>query len=379
MKPFYRRRRVLLTALAALVAGGLAVAAMQKHDTPVAGKTAAEAAPVALQLGQSDAAQADRGVIRRRVNITGSLEAINQTVITAPVEAEVAEVRVRPGMDVSRGDVVLRFSTTDLELRLAQAQAQVDGARAQLQLASTTFEQQKALLAQQFISQNAFDNAQSALDSARSQLKAAQAAQALAREHVNDAAVRAPFKARVAERLVEPGQRVGPNTPLLRLVDTSQLELSAALAGNEVALVREGQPVELYIEGMDGHRVTGVVSRISPAADATTRRVPVYIRVDNGHGTLRAGLFAHGRITVDSAETVRIPEAAINGSVRGQQWVWRVRDGRLHKQSVITGSTDDDARLVAVLQGLQAGDTVLTVPGAQFRDGQPVQLAGKPR
>lgn len=380
MKPFYLRRRVLLATAAALAAAGVALATINGGDKPAKGAGARATAEDVLQLAAGDTALAQRGPIQRRVDITGTLEAVNQTIITAPVEAEVAEVLLRPGMEVKKGQVLLRFSTTDLRLRLAQQQAQVDAAKAQLQLATTTYEQQKALLARQFISQNAFDNAQSTLSSARSQLKAAEAAYALAREHLDDAAVRAPFNARLAERRVEPGQRVGPNTPLLRLVDTSELELTAAVAGNQVALVSEGQTVQLHIEGMEDKPVSGTVARIAPAADPASRRIPVYVRIANGRGLLRAGLFAHGRITVDAgAELVSVPEAAVHRDSNAPAWVWVVRNGRLQRQVITTGSTDDERRLVAVVQGLQAGERVLTVPGSAFREGQPVTVPSTAR
>lgn len=380
MKPFYLRRRVLLATAAALAAAGVALATINGGDKPAKGAGARATAEDVLQLAAGDTALAQRGPIQRRVDITGTLEAVNQTIITAPVEAEVAEVLLRPGMEVKKGQVLLRFSTTDLRLRLAQQQAQVDAAKAQLQLATTTYEQQKALLARQFISQNAFDNAQSTLSSARSQLKAAEAAYALAREHLDDAAVRAPFNARLAERRVEPGQRVGPNTPLLRLVDTSELELTAAVAGNQVALVSEGQTVQLHIEGMEDKPVSGTVARIAPAADPASRRIPVYVRIANGRGQLRAGLFAHGRITVDAgAELVSVPEAAVHRDSNAPAWVWVVRNGRLQRQVITTGSTDDERRLVAVVQGLQAGERVLTVPGSAFREGQPVTVPSTAR
>lgn len=378
MKPF-TRRRCLLTGLAALAAAGIAIAALSDKDKPVSQTPPAQQA---LELGRADVARASMGALTRRVEVTGTLEAVNQTTITAPVEAEVAEVRVRPGDAVKKGEVLLRFSTTNLQLRLKQQQAQVDGARAQLQLATTTYEQQKALLQQQYISQNAFQNAESTLTSARSALRAAEAQMALAREQVNDAAVHAPFAARVAERRVEPGQRVGPNTPLLRLVDTAELELAAAVAGADIPVIRQGQSVTLFVEGLDEKSIQGTVSRIAPAADSASRRVPVYIRVDNPAGGLQAGLFARGQITVSSAPNViSVPSAALRRSPDGHSWVWKISNERLHKQAVVSGSADDATQRVAVLQGLAANELVLLVPGEDFTEGQAVRLqpATKPQ
>lgn len=312
MKANLLRKRWLLLTLAALASAGLAIAALQDKGSAPAAQRAGTPAPALLQLAPGDIAVARQGTIERRIDITWTLGAINQTMVTAPVEAEIAEVRVRPGMSVNKGEILLRFATTDLQLRANQAQAQVDAARAQLQLARSTFEQQKALLQQQFISQNAFQNAESALASAQSQLRAAEAQAALASKQVGDASVRAPFSARVAERRVEPGQRVGPNTPLLSLVDTRELELEADLAGVDIGAVREGQTVELFVEGRDGEAVSGVVARIAPAANSTSRRIPVYIRVNNPQGGLQAGLFARGQITVSSAPNViSVPAAAV--------------------------------------------------------------------
>lgn len=374
MIPFCRRRRAWVIAGAALILAGIAFAALIPNKEQKTADTAAVPALV-LELAPGDITQASKGPFTHTIAITGTLEAVNQTTITAPVEAEVAEVRVRPGVKVKKGDVLLRFSTRDLQLRLTQQQAQVDSARAQLQLAKTTYEQQKALLQQQFISKNAFQNAESALTSAQSQLKAAEAQRALAGQQVENAAIHAPFTAWVAERRVEPGQRVGPNTPLLKLVDTSELELMAAVAGQDVAAIREGQLVDLFIEGHDDKAVAATVVRIAPAADAASRRIPVYIRINNPAGGLQAGLFAHGQIIVSSQNALlSVPSEAVHKEANGQSWVWRITGQRLHKQAVITGSIDKAARRTAILKGLTADDQVLTVPGDSFEEGQAIKL-----
>lgn len=374
MKTKVLRQRWLVLTVAVCATTGLAVAALGDKPTAASGKTAAGAPPV-LQLATGDVAQAAQGTIVRRVDITGTLAAVNQTTVTAPVEAVVADVRVRPGMSVNKGDVLLNFSTTDLQLRVNQQQAQVDAAKAQLQLARTTHDQQKALLEQQFISRNAFQNAESALASAESQVRATQAQLALANRQVQDAAVRAPFAARVAERRVEPGQRVGPNTPLLSLVDTRELELQADVAGADIGLIRVEQPVELFVEGHDDKAITGTVVRIAPVASTSNRRVPVFIRVSNPKGDIPVGLFARGQITVNTSPNVLgIPASAVRKATDGSEWVWKIAGGRLRKQPVVLGGKDTASQMVAVQRGVAAGDQVIVVPGDDFQDGQPVRI-----
>lgn len=357
----------LLVALIALIAIVLAAQGKKEPD-------AASAAMPPLELGRADYGRVRAEPIVTRIDITGTLEAINQTTLTSAVEAEIAAVLVRPGMAVNQGQVVVEFSTTDLQLRLNQQLAQLEAARAQLRLARTTHEQQRALLQQHFISENAFQVSQNNLANAQAQVKANESLAALARQHVKDAVVRAPFDAQVAERMVDPGQRVMPNSPLLRIVDPRELELESAVASNEIGRVQIGQPVELRVEGED-KTIAGSVIRIAPSADAASRRVPVFIRVINADGALRSGLFARGNITVaQSAPVATVPIAAIQRDSAGRSTVWVVSGQRLRKQIVTVGPIDSVTQRVAVLRGLNEGDVVIIIPGADLREGQAVKL-----
>lgn len=339
-------------------------------SAPASSKTAAP-----LQLSAGDVAQVKSSSLVNQIEITGTLEALKQTQINAPVDAEVAEILVRPGMPVKQGDVLLRFNTSDLSLRLNQQKAQVDSAQAQLNLAQSTYAQQKTLLQQQFISKTAFDNAANALATAQAQLKVTQAQLALAQKQVNDAVVRAPFAAQVAQRFVEPGQRVAPNSPLFKLVDPRELELSASVSSDEIGRITIGQAVELRVEGMDNKPVTGTVARIAPAADSASRRVPIYAHINNADAQLRAGLFAHGTIAIQAdAARLAIPDMAIHKESSGPAWVWLVENSRLKRRNIVTGTHDNSSQKTAVMEGLALNDWVLIVPGNDFTEGQLVAL-----
>lgn len=333
-----------------------------------------------VQLGQGDVAQAVVQTLNSRVEVTGSLEALKQTQINAVIDAEISDVLVRPGMTVKQGDVLVRFSTTDVQLRVNQQKAQLDSAKAQLQVAESSFNQQKALLQDKFISKNAYDNSATNLANAQAQVKVAEAQLALAQQQVNDAVARAPFSGVIADRMVEPGQRVAPHTPLLKLVDNHELELSAAIANQDVGRVQVGQAVQLTVEGFENQPVSGEVVRVAPAADGVSRRIPVFIRVANVNGQLRSGLFAHGSITTKTeAASLSIPVAAIHQSANQSSWVWLVQNNRLVRRPVVTALRDEAAQRVAISSGLAANDWVLTVPGNEFIEGQAIALpAQKP-
>lgn len=357
----------------ALLFGALIVLMGCNQKTASAPASSKTATP--LQLSAGDVAQVKSSSLVNQIEITGTLEALKQTQINAPVDAEVAEVLVRPGMPVKQGDVLLRFNGSDLSLRLNQQKAQVDSAQAQLNLAQSTYAQQKALLQQQFISKTAFDNAANALSTAQAQLKVSQAQLALAQKQLNDAVVRAPFAAQIAQRFVEPGQRVAPNSPLFKLVDPRELELSAAVASDEVGRIAIGQAVELRVEGMEDKPVTGTVTRIAPAADSASRRVPIYVHINNADAQLRAGLFAHGTIAIQAdAARLAIPDMAIHKEPSAPAWVWLVENNRLKRRNIVTGTHDNRSQKTAVTEGLALNDWVLIVPGNEFTEGQPVAL-----
>ncbi|MCL4676087.1 MAG: efflux RND transporter periplasmic adaptor subunit, partial [Pararhodobacter sp.] len=248
--------------------------------------------------------------------------------------------------------------------------------RAQLELALNQLERVRALVERGVTTSASLDEAQNAVTQARASLDALQDQVASAELRLLHATVRAPFAGIVASRSVEPGQYVGPGTPLVSIVDLRTVELRANAAVADGALLRQRQAVIVTVDGIEGRTFDGVVSRINPVAQEGTRTVPVYITIDNPDGVLLGGMFATAQVVIESAvDAIALPTVALREDAEGP-YVLRVVDDRLERAGVETGGTWSGS-LTRITQGLAVGDRVITAPLPSLQAGDAVELVGR--
>ena len=336
------------------------------------------AAPVTLDLAPNDVARASRAELVSALAISGSLKAVNSAVVKARVAAEVREIGVREGDRVQAGQLLGRLDDTEFKWRLKQAEDQAASARAQLDIAERTLDNNRALVNQGFISKNALDTSVSSAAGARASLQAALAAAELARKSVRDTEIRAPLAGLIAQRLVQPGERVPVDGRMLEVVDLSRLELEAAVAPEDVVAVAIGQTARLQIDGL-AKPLPARVARINPSTQAGTRAVMTYLEVDPLPG-LRQGLFARGSIEMQRRTALVVPLSALRFD-QALPHVLALQDGRVVQRSVklgvrgevMLGGVAESA--VEVLEGLSVGESVLRGTVGAVKPGVAVRLA----
>ena len=329
-----------------------------------------------LQLAPADVQTVRNSRLSHDVAVTGALNPVRQAVLNARTPGEVLAVNVRAGDAVQAGQVLASMDARDLRLRVMQAEASLQGSQAEAALTRQQLERSKPLRASNYVSDSEIANAERQLDIRDAQVRSAEAALAQVRQQLADTVIRAPFAGRIAERLVEPGQGVMSGSPLLKMVDLGQLELEAQVPATDMALIHTGQIVSFNVDGFGDRVFYGRVSRINPVAQATSRRIPVYVQVDNRDGQLRAGIFAKGAIRDDKAVAgLSIPASALQDNGHGGWQVHAVQDGHLQAKPVTIVMRDDEQG-VALVNGLHAGDKVLVVPPLPNNVGNAVRMTG---
>src|SRR5690606_15376401 len=114
----------------------------------------------------------------------------------------------------------------------------------------------------------------------------------------------------VSERPANAGDIVSPGTALVTIIDPSSMRLEAAVASDQVALVRPGAKVRFRIRGVSDEEFIGTIDRLSPTADPVTRQVTIFVTLPNIGGKLIAGLFAEGRVDAETRRGVIVPLGA---------------------------------------------------------------------
>jgi membrane fusion protein (multidrug efflux system) len=199
------------------------------------------------------------------------------------------------------------------------------------------------------------------IDNVRS-LKAAlqdrRASYELAKKKVSDASIRAPVGGSIAERLVQPGEFIRENTPVVTIVQINPLKLKTAAQEKHAALIRPGQPVKFIVEAFPERTFNGKIAYVSPAIDQATRTFVVEAMVENADRQLKPGFFAKGTVEtrVDSG-VLAASEDAIS-TLAGVSTVYVIADGVARQQLVTLGARQGG--LVEILSGLK-GDEQLAV------------------
>lgn len=328
---------------------------------------------------------------------TGTVRARTSTVIAARLLGYVREVKVQAGDRVREGQLLVTLDARDLDVNSRRAEAALDevrssapeadsavtGAKAQLDLAQTTFNRMQDLWNKKSISNQEFDEASARLKSAqaayemarsrRTQLDA-QAARVQQEVRVTDVArsyaeIVAPFAGIVTAKSVDPGTLAQPGAPLLTIEREGAYRLEASVEESRLPAIRVGQPVSVVLNGLD-RTLEARVSEIVPAVDAASRSYTVKIDLP-AVPTLRSGAFGRALFSLGSRSPLTIPAAAV--TERGQlQSVLVAENGVAHTRMITTGQKATDQ--MEVLSGLTAGEKVIYPVPPGLSDGAAVTV-----
>ncbi len=366
-----RRWQVVLVLAALVIAVAGSAIALKKGSGDDAAKKR-ERPP--LEFAQRDVISLQPKRLSVELAVPGSVLAVSQATVRAKLSAEIKRVFVREGDRVAAGQPIAEFDTAQLRAQMAERKAMLESARAQLAMADRTRQANAQLVKQNFISQNAFDTADSAH---QVQLAAAATAKAqldITQLSLTDAVVRAPITGTISKRHVQPGEKVGFDAPLIAIVDLTQLEVQAQVPISDVTRIRKGMAASVSVEGIDGRRFEGRVERINPSAETGTRTINIYVSLANEESLLRAGMFARVLLTTSpEVEVSALPLSALRAE-GGQMFVWLVVNGKLERRAVVIGMRDERAQLVEVTSGLAPGEVVLATKFDNLKDGLAVKV-----
>jgi RND family efflux transporter MFP subunit len=369
---------ILLGLLVVVIAIGVGRALVKRNTQQTEAAQAAAAlqtAPV-YELVPADWMVAKAVALDQTVAVSGSIKALQSAVVKARVAGELQGLNKREGQSVSEGEVVARVVSPDAGARVRQAEQQAQAAKAQADIAQRTHDNNLALVAQGFISNTALQNSLSQLASAQANHRAALAALDIARQSLNDTALRAPLSGQISARLAQNGERVAVEARVVEIVDLSAFELEAALSPVDAARVQTGQSVELRVEGRT-EAIAATVSRINPSVQAGSRSVLVYVRIPNANG-LRQGLFAQGHIVTGEASAIAVPANALRND-KPAPYIQIVQDGQVrHWTAQITTQGQFQGEPMVGIRDLPDGTTVLRAQTGLIREGTAVSLRTTP-
>ncbi|MBL8525424.1 MAG: efflux RND transporter periplasmic adaptor subunit [Betaproteobacteria bacterium] len=306
------------------------------------------------------------------IPISGSLRPVTQAMVKSKVSGEVAQVRVREGEHVTAGQVLVSIDTADLKARHDSQMAMVAESRAKLDLAKKNEESNRQLLSKNFISQTAFDSVANSAQVSEANYKSMVAQAAITERALADAQIRAPFAGIVAKRVVNIGEKVTADAPVIHVVDLNRMELEAPVPVSDIPSVKVGQEIAFKVDGFADRVFKGKVERVNPAAEAGSRSISIFVTLANADGALKGGMFANGTLAAASRSAVNaVPIAAVINE-GGQSFVFAVSNGKAERKPITPGSQSVELGLIEVRDGLPAGAQVIAVKADGLKHGSSV-------
>jgi len=177
----------------------------------------------------------------------------------------------------------------------------------------------------------------------------------------------------VSLKYVDEGAFVGPSSPLFRVVDISEVEITGGVADRHYPKLEAGKTAaQVEVDAYPDETFSGFVTRLRPELDKVTRTVAVTIMVPNEALRLKPGMYARIRLILDERKDVLLVSDDALMNSEGQQQVFVVNGGIIHKRPVKIGleeSVDNE-----VIEGLQPGDMVVVRGQELLREGLKVEI-----
>ena len=324
---------------------------------------------------QVAAATAEQKPWETRLPAIGSLTAALGVELTAEVSGTVEQLHFHSGQRVEAGQPLLSMNT-------AVEQASLKTAQAQAELARLEFNRQQNLFERQSISRSQFDQARSTLQQASAQVEELHAI--LERKRIV-----APFSGRIGISQIDPGDYLSPGTVIATLQNLEDLFVDFFVPEQLYPQLALEQSVLVRVGAYPGEEFKGQIAAINPRVETGSRNLQVRAKVGNPDERLLPGMFADLEVVMPTPEPqIVLPETAITYTLYGNSvYVVKPRqdeagnelsdeDGQpqLEVERRFVKSGDRRAGEVVILEGLEAGELVITAGQLKLVNGAHVSI-----
>lgn len=312
-------------------------------------------------------AKAEEQAWQESISAIASVVSVKGVALSNDAPGTVSRLHLESGAPVKQGQVLV-------ELDSKVERAQLASLRARRAHAELSLKRSEALALSGAVAKSQLDADRSAFESLTADARALEA-------QIERKIVRAPFSGRLGMREVNLGQYLAPGTRVSVLESTEALYVDFTLPQRHVSTVRVGMPVHARLESTNGAPAEGTISAIEPALDAVTRAVKVRASFATQDDRLRPGMFVNVSVLLpNSPRVVAVPQTAVvHASFGDSVFIVESKPGpggkpllSARQQFVRLGTTQGD--FVAVLDGVTAGQEVVTAGAFKLRNGAPVAV-----
>jgi multidrug resistance efflux pump len=372
------------------------------------------------QVPLVEVAPAAQGLIEEKILRTGDIAPQVQVTIYSKVQGWVEKINVREGDRVKSGQVLVTLDAREAEAAVGQSkanleaagarlkqvrataeetvQSQIQQAKANLELAEADLRRFLELHEKDFISRQQLDEARTkfnvakanydlALNSIRqktwendialaeAQVRQAKASLDLTQAQLANLIITSPMNGGVTKRFVDPGTMVKDTTPILTLMDLSEMKMVVNVIEREFIHLQKGQSVKISVTAFPDRTFTGRIEIITPALELQSRTAEIQISIPNPGFLLKPGMFGRVEVLLRSNPQATLVPIQSLISEAGKDFVFVLKENKAFRREVRKGVVRD--RDVEIIQGLSLGEQVVTAGQNSLKEGTPVRLSLK--
>ena len=296
------------------------------------------------------------------LHAVGSVEATQGVSVTTEVPGQVNKILAQSGQHVEAGDVIL-------QLEDSVDKAELEGLIAQHTLGKLQFQRARKLLKDRSVSQSEYDQSRAQMDSAAATVTSKRAL-------IGKKEIRAPFSGQLGIVEVNLGEYLSPGATIVPLQALDPVFVDYTLPERHFAKVKVGQRVKVEVQAYPDSTFEGVISAVNPGIESGTRSLRLRATLSNPDQLLRHGMFAEVRTVLPARDRIlTLPRTAIIYNPYGESvFVIQDKDGMqmVQRRPVKTGEVREGR--VEIIEGLQAGQQVVSAGQNKLRNGQAVSI-----
>ena len=303
-----------------------------------------------------------------RLTAVGSVSAVQGAVVSAELAGVVSEINFENGAEAKKGEVLMKLDASQEEALLRSAEAEA-------QLAQTDLERSRDLAMKKVVSS-------AELDSAQSKFRRLNAVVDQVRSSIAKKTLIAPFDGQLGIRQVNVGQMINAGQQVVPLTSLDPVFADFALPQQYLGQLTPGLEVHVTTDAIPGRVFNGKLTAINSMIDSSTRNITLQATLDNSDHALRPGMFAKAEVTLpEKHKSLVVPGSAISYAPFGDSVfvIEKKKDEKTGKESQVirqqfvrVGEARGD--LVAITQGLKAGETIVSTGVFKLRNGMTVTI-----
>lgn len=303
-------------------------------------------------------ASAQRGSISAYYSTTATLEAEEEAMVVAKVRGVVQKLNVEEGDYIKTGQVMAQIEDEQLEIEASRAKATMDRLY-------NDYNRKKELYERNLISVEQFENSKFEYESQKAEYE-------LTNLKLEYTQIKAPISGVVSQRLIKVGNMVNTDQEVFKITDFDPLLAVLHVPEHEMNKLRKNQTAVIRVDAVKDQEFIGQVLRISPVVNPESGTFKVTIAVRDESQQLKPGMFGRVRIVYDTRDNaLMIPKEAVMNE-DGSSSVYVLNDKLVFRRDIQTGYVNGNS--IEVLNGLNDGDSVVTIGQSSLQDSALVQV-----